>query len=94
MRPYIDAHDGELRKWWSDWDKPGEQDHWCRGGNFYPADVCYRFREYEGQHVHKCFGCNVSVFQDGFIECSMVDMIGCTECIKTYGGNYERDNDF
>lgn len=86
MRSYIDAHDGEIRNGWSHWNRPGEQDHWCRGGVFYPVDVCYRFREYEGQNVHFCFGAMVSVFQDGYINCSLVDTIGCTECIKQNGG--------
>ena len=84
--PYIKAHDGEIRSGWSRWKDPGEQDHWCRGGSFYSVNECSSFVEYEGQHVHGCFGCNVSVFQDGHIDCSLVNMIGCTECMKTYGG--------
>lgn len=28
------------RTQWSNWNLPGEQAHWCRGGTFYPVSYC------------------------------------------------------
>lgn len=35
-----------LRKQWSNWNKPGEQAYWCRGGSFYPIHYCESFVKY------------------------------------------------
>lgn len=86
--PYDQAHpDQPPRKWWSNWDKPGEQAHWCRGGTFYPTYTCNHFVKYKGQQVKTCLKCNVSVFQDGYIDCSLVDALGCEKC---YAEFYEK----
>ena len=83
--PYDKAHPGRpLRKWWSDWNKPGEQAHWCRGGTFYPVTYCPKFVKYKGCQVKECLKCNVAVYQDGYIACSLVDTLGCTECYKEF----------
>ncbi|RHS11226.1 hypothetical protein DWV84_24095 [Blautia sp. AF13-16] len=85
VEPYDKAHPGKPpRKWWSDWNKPGEQAHWCRGGTFYPVSYCQRFVKYKGCQVKECLKCNVAVYQDGYIACSLVDTMGCTECYKEF----------
>ena len=90
--PYDAAHpDQPPRKWWSNWDKPGEQAHWCRGGDFYPISYCPHFVKYMGQVVKTCLGENVSIFQDGYIRCSMVDSIGCQECYRRFEERMERE---
>lgn len=92
--PYDAAHpDQPPRKWWSNWNKPGEQAHWCRGGCFYPVYYCPHFVKYQEQeHIVKtCLGENVSIFQDGYIQCSMVDSIGCQECYRRFLERMERD---
>lgn len=30
--PYDREHPGKVRNAWSNWNRPGEQAHWCRGG--------------------------------------------------------------
>ena len=70
--------------WWSNWNKPGEQAHWCRGGTFYPTYTCKHFVKYKGQQVKTCLKYNVSVFQDGYIECGLVDTLGCEKCYEEF----------
>ena len=83
--PYDKAHPGRpQRTAWSNWDKPGEQTHWCRGGIFYPVHYCPGFTKYKGCQVKECLKCNVAVYQDGYIACSLVDTLGCTECYKEF----------
>lgn len=69
------------RTLWSDWNKPGEQTHWCRGGVFYPAHYCESFVKYEGSIIEECVRASIEVFQDGYIRCSIKDQIGCETCI-------------
>lgn len=73
------------RKQWSDWDKPGEQAHWCRGGTFYPMHYCERFVKYQGCTVEECVDCNIQVFQDGYIICPTKSNIGCDACVDQAG---------
>ena len=78
---------GEHWTFWSRCEEPGEQDHWCRGGMHYPVkieDVCKSYVNYEGQTVKKCLYANVSVFQDGYIGCSIVHTMGCEECYRRF----------
>lgn len=85
--PYDKAHPDESpRTGWSSWNQPGEQAHWCRGGIFYPARYCERFVKYEGSVIEECIGCNIQVFQDGYISCSLKDTIGCESCIRENEG--------
>ena len=89
--PYDQAHpDRNPRKHWSNWNSPGEQAHWCRGGIFYATYTCDHFIKYKGQQVKTCLKCNVSVFQDGYIECSLVDTLGCEKCYEEYNKKTER----
>ncbi len=67
---------------WSDWET--QQAYWCRGGMFYPVRHCGHFVKYEGQQVRECLGAPVSVFQDGYIDCSLVDTVGCQECYEVF----------
>ena len=83
--PYDKAHPEEPpRTWWSDWNKPGEQAHWCRGGNNYPVYYCPYFVKYLGQKVKHCLKENVSIFQDGYILCGLVENFGCERCYKEW----------
>lgn len=77
---------GPVRTAWTDWSKPGEQAHWCRGGTFYPVDHCEHHIHYERDKaiVRTCLECNVIVYQDGYIQCSLVDVMGCAECYKRF----------
>ena len=88
--PYDAAHpDKPPRDLWSTWDQPGEQAHWCRGGVFYPTHYCQNFQKYQGQQVKDCLEAVVSVFQDGYIDCSLVDSVGCAECYRRFGERME-----
>ena len=81
--PYDKAHpDRPPRKLWSHWNKPGEQAHWCRGGTFYPTHYCEKYVKYEGLVIEECVNCNIQVFQDGHISCSLKGSIGCDACIE------------
>lgn len=69
---------------WSDWNKPGEQAHWCRGGVLYPVSYCEHFKKYTGCQVRDCLKAVVAVYQDGYIDCSLVDTLSCEECYKEW----------
>lgn len=88
--PYDKVHpDRSPRMAWSNWDRPGEQAHWCRGGAFYPEQYCINFVKYKGCKVKECLKANVAVYQDGYIQCSLVDSIGCEKCYKEFNEKYE-----
>lgn len=92
--PYDKAHpDKPPRTAWSNWNKPGEQAHWCRGGIFYPVSYCKDFVKYQGLTVEECVECNICVFQDGYISCSQKDSIGCEACIER-AEKKEKQNQF
>lgn len=83
--PYDAAHPGKPpRKLWSNWNEPGEQAHWCRGGSTYPTYHCQHFVKYKGQQVKTCLKQNVSVSQDGYILCGLVDSFGCEKCYEEF----------
>lgn len=85
--PYDKAFsDKPPRKGWTNWKKPGEQAHWCRGGTFYPAKECEHYTKYEGQTVEVCVQTNIAVFQDGYIICSLKESIGCETCVAQSEG--------
>lgn len=89
--PYNKTHPGEPpRTYWSAWNKPGEQEHWCRGGRFYPISYCAEFVKYKGQQVKTCLKANVSIFQDGYIDCSLVENMGCKACYREFEERMER----
>lgn len=82
--PYDKAHSGKPpRTAWSNWNKPGEQAHWCRGGTFYPAYQCSHFKKYMGQKIETCIRANISVYQDGYIHCSLANTVGCEACYES-----------
>lgn len=83
--PYDQAHkDRPPRTTWSDWNKPGEQAHWCRGGIFYPTGYCEHYRKYLGSQIKTCLKANVQVFQDGYISCSLIESSGCEVCYREF----------
>ena len=79
--PYDKAHPGRPpRTFWSDWNKPGEQAHWCRGGDFFPVSYCEHYVRYEDSTIEGCIRANVQIFQDGYMTCVLKDSIGCEAC--------------
>lgn len=81
--PYDKAHPNmPPRTGWSSWKT--DQAYWCRGGVFYPAEACEHFVSYEGLQVKECLKANISVFQDNYIQCSIIDSIGCEACYKEF----------
>ena len=40
--------------------------------------------KYKGQQVKECLKENVSVFQDGYIRCGLVENLGCEKCYKEF----------
>lgn len=83
--------DQSPRTLWSDWNKPGEQAYWCRGGVCYPERKCEHYIKYEGQAIEDCVNANVSIFQDGYMICSLKDTIGCDACIAEMEGRKIND---
>ena len=86
-KPFTGQHPGQApRKQWSEWNKPGEQEHWCRGGALYPAGEgeCGYYVRYEGQRIEECIKAAVAVFQDGYIMCSLIDNYGCQKCYEEF----------
>lgn len=79
--PYDKAHPGRPpRTFWSDWNKPGERAHWCRGGDFFPVSYCEHYVRYEDSTIEGCIRANVQIFQDGYMTCVLKDSIGCAAC--------------
>ncbi|MDB8771821.1 MULTISPECIES: hypothetical protein [unclassified Ruminococcus] len=79
------------RTGWSNWNKPGEQDHWCRGGAFYPERKCEHYVEYTGCTIEDCIAAPIQLFQDGFLICTLKDSIGCEACIAREEGKKIND---
>lgn len=93
INPYDKAHpDKPPRTLWSKWNEKGEQAHWCRGGIFYQSQKCPGYVEYDrSKHVvRECLDSMVSVFQDGYISCSLVESLGCEECMRRFNERIER----
>lgn len=85
--PYDKAHPNEVpRTTWSNWSEPGEQAHWCRGGIFYPIRYYENFVKYKGSVIEECISCNIQVFQDGYISCSLKETLGCEVYISQSEG--------
>ena len=86
---------GPVRRQWTDWDKPGEQAHWCRGGACYAAMACPDYIEYESDKaiVQDCLEGAVVKYQDGYIQCSMIDVMGCEECYRRFEERIEGEEE-
>lgn len=83
--PYDKVHpDKPPRTCWSNWRT--DQAYWCRGGVFYPVFYCEQFVKYTGSEMQECIACNIWIFQDGYISCSLKDSIGCEACIARQEG--------
>lgn len=90
--PFDKAHPERTpRTLWSNWNKEGEQAHWCRGGSFTHALVCDSFIPYDDNKtiVKECLNALIVVFQDGYISCSLVDTMGCEECYRQFNSKGE-----
>lgn len=88
--PYTAHH--PPRYLWSISHEPGEQEHWCRGGAFYPVDTCPSFVAITVDPVvRSCFGQNVTDFGGGHIQCGLSKDIGCERCMTLYGRYLQDD---
>ena len=47
------------------------------------------FIKYQGCQVKECLKCNIAVYQDGYIDCSLVDTLGCTACYQEFEEHME-----
>lgn len=49
-----------------------------------PAAIqhCEHFVKYKGLQVKECLKANIAVFQDGYIDCSLIEGIECEQCYK------------
>ncbi len=90
-RALVSPFPGPERRTWTNWDKPGEQAHWCRGGFFYPADACPEFRPYEPPVVQVCLLESVLKWPDGYIQCGLVETQGCRKCWERTFGKEETE---
>ncbi len=93
INPYDKAHPDEPKRTaWSNWNRPGEQAHWCRGGVCYPiyGRECGHYVKCTGQQVRTCLDANVVVFQDGYIWCSLVDSAGCRQCYERWKNKIDK----
>jgi hypothetical protein len=92
--PYDKAYPGEPpRTSWTDWKE--DQAHWCRGGIFYQSHECAQYVEYdESKHVVKeCLNAMVDVYQDGYTFCSLVESVGCEECMKRFNEEMDEEDE-
>lgn len=92
-RAKVDPWPGPVRSQWTNWGQPGEQAHWCRGGALYPVDSCPDFIRYEPDKaiVQDCLKGVVVKYQDGYIQCSMIDVYGCEECYRRFEERLEQE---
>lgn len=89
--PYDKAHPGKPpRTEWSSWKT--DQAFWCRGGAFYPQEICEHFIHYEGSSVEECLGAIIQRFQDGFVGCSIIETVGCKACWEHFMERKERES--
>ena len=92
VAPYDEAHpDKPPRTYWSDWEE--EQAYWCRGGEIFPVSYCEHFVKYKGQQVKHCLRALVSIFQDGYMYCSIVGIQGCQWCYEWFEERMQRENE-
>lgn len=89
--PYDALHPGKIRNGWSGWNKPGEQAHWCRDGVCYPATHCLHYVKYIECTVKECLKATVQVFQDGYIDCSLIENYGCEKCMEEWERKQEEN---
>lgn len=88
--PYDKAHPDEPpRTGRSNWET--DQAYWCRRGVCYPVYECEHYARYTGSQIKECLEANVSVFQDGYILCSLVDMVGCQWCYERWEDRDDED---
>ena len=83
-RAMNDPYPGPERRFWTEWNKPGEQAHWCRGGMFYPVTECQEYVKYQNPAVLTCFGENIQKWPDGYIQCGLIELHGCEWCWERY----------
>lgn len=85
VNPYDKVHPNEPpRTGWSNWRT--DQAYWCRGGFCYPNDTCENYVKIDDSqtHVEDCLSAVVTVYQDGFIRCSLLNSVGCEECMRRF----------
>jgi len=81
------------RKSWTNWNRPGEQRHWCRGASFWAqTGECEHFVEYKADETQclECLESLITKYQDGYIHCSLLDCQGCEECYRRFNERLEK----
>ena len=58
---------------------------------FYPERKCEHYVKYEGQSIEECVDANIVVFQDGYVQCTLKDAMGCDACIARAEGRKIND---
>ncbi len=83
--PYDKAHpDDPPRTGWSTWES--DQAFWCRGGICYSAFDCRRYEKIDDRLTvaKECLCAHVTVYQDKYIRCPIIDKVGCKECYDRF----------
>lgn len=94
VNPYDKAHPGESpRTGWTNWKT--DQAFWCRGGVTYPVSECPDFVQYQKPQVKECLKSNIQVWADGYVQCSLIDCLGCEACYNEFlvGRNDKEEDD-
>jgi len=86
--PYDVMHPGKIRDSWSDWKT--QQAYWCRGGILYHALMCDHYVKYTGSRVEHCFGALVEKYQDGYMDCCLLEQVGCEKCYEDWRKHNEQ----
>jgi hypothetical protein len=55
----------------------------CRNEKSCPKG--YKYKEYTGSKVRECIGATTEIFEDGYIQCPVIECYGCEKCIEMYG---------
>lgn len=69
--------------WWSSRCPCADEGN-CRHGRYYTIGYCERWVKYEGSQVKDCLRAVVQIYQDGYINCSLLDCVGCETCMKEW----------
>jgi hypothetical protein len=66
----------------------------CRGGMFYQSKLpCVKRVEYDETKtkVRECLKANIVIYQDGYIDCCLVENFGCEACYMEWREKRERE---
>lgn len=94
-RAINDPWRGKKRNGWTNCDKPGEQEHWCRGGVFYGIIYCDKYVPFDKSRVKfiPCLGATIEQFQDGYQWCPLLEPCGCEYCYERFETKIELEEE-